>query len=188
MNTDIVSQLESLLFYKAEPLAITQIASLLGVPKDTVDDASVALAEKLAGRGVRLLRSGNELSLVTAPENAGILAKIAEREIASPLSKAALETLAIIMYRGPITASSIDHIRGVSSHYVLRSLLMRGLIERIETKERAYQYTPSFHLLSNLGITDIRQLPEYEAVQAEFSAKTEQNPVMPEPDETQEIE
>ena len=188
MNSNIVSQLESLLFYKAEPLAISQIATLLSLPKDVIEDASAALAEQLTGRGVRLLRHEDQLSLVTAPENAGILAKIAEREMASPLSKAALETLSIIIYRGPITASAIDHIRGVSSHYVLRSLMMRGLIERTEGKDRAYKYTPSFHLLSNLGITDIRQMPEYEAVQAEFAAKLEQNPLVPEPDETQDIE
>jgi segregation and condensation protein B len=80
------------------------------------------------------------------------------------LSPASLETLAIVAYKGPINRIEIDNIRGVNSSFILRSLLIRGLIDRQIDAHRAnaYSYKPSFDLIRKLGIDSLEQLPDYE--------------------------
>ncbi len=85
------------------------------------------------------------------------------------MTPSALETLSIIIYRGPITKKEIDYIRGVNSGFILRNLLIRGLIEKDESKEgRGVQYKPTLDLLSLLGISNLSELPEYDAVKKEI--------------------
>jgi segregation and condensation protein B len=88
---------------------------------------------------------------------------------------AGLETLSIVLYLGPVSRSEIDYIRGVNSNFILRNLLMRGLVERIEheTDKRSLKYRPTFELLSFLGIGSVEELPEYETTRAEIEARKE---------------
>lgn len=87
-------------------------------------------------------------------------------DLQKDLGKSALETLAIILYQGPIKRADIDYVRGVNSQFILRNLLMRGLISRVDdpSDERTFLYKPSLELMAFLGITDIKQLPDFEEV------------------------
>ncbi len=86
------------------------------------------------------------------------------------MGKASLETLTIILYRGPITKSQIDYIRGVNSNFILRGLLIRGLIEREKNPddERGFIYKPAIELITHLGIGSLSGLPEYTETQAQI--------------------
>jgi segregation and condensation protein B len=127
--------------------------------------------------------------LATAPESAPVIEKISKEEINRDLSKAAAETLAIVLYQGPIAKSKIDYIRGVNSVFILRNLQIRGLVEKTEHPEdkRSYLYQPTFELLSYLGVTKKEDLPEYGTVEKkieEFVATAENiDSLKPEPDE-----
>ena len=165
------AKIEALLFWKGEPLTIKKIGVLLGASETDIHDALPVLAEKLSGRGVALIQKEDEVMLGTAPELSKIFEAIVKEELSSDLSKASLETLTIILYRGPIAKADIDYIRGINSGFMLRALLVRGLIERIENPKdrRSFLYKPTFDLLTQLGIHRIDELPEYEAVLKEMS-------------------
>ncbi|MBI2633860.1 MAG: SMC-Scp complex subunit ScpB, partial [Parcubacteria group bacterium] len=117
-----------------------------------------------ANRGIRLLRSGNEFILGSTPEAGPFVEKLFREEFGEELTSASLETLAIIAYRGPISRAEIDYIRGVNSSYILRSLLIRGLISRSQDASRPqiFLYRPSFDLLKLLGATSQKDLPDYD--------------------------
>jgi len=85
-------------------------------------------------------------------------------EFREDLTPASLETLSLISYLGPVSRAQIDYYRGVNSSFILRSLLMRGLVERYNDPQRAnvYLYQASFDLLKYLGISRVEDLPEYE--------------------------
>lgn len=159
-------QLEALLFYKGEPQKIRDLARALDVPEDAVGTALTTLAESLAGRGIRLIREGEYAGLATAPELHEVVEKLRKEELEGPLGKAGLETLAIIMYRGPLSKADIEYIRGVNCASILRSLTMRGLIEKIEhpTDRRSFLYTPTPQLVAHLGLESLNDAPDFETI------------------------
>lgn len=165
------TKIEALLFWKGEPIAISKIASLLKVEEAEVTIALAELEQVLEKRGVVLVLKEDEVMLGTAPELGPLFETIVKEEQMSDLSKASLETLTIILYRGPIAKQEIDYIRGINSNFILRSLLVRGLVERVENPKdrRSFLYKPTFDLLSHLGIQKIENLPEYEAVSQEIN-------------------
>lgn len=167
---DLAAKIEAILFWKGEPISLKKLAFWLGVEQEEVARALGLLEEKLIGRGVALLRKDDEAALGTAPVLGELMAMLAKEELAGELSKASLETLTIILYRGPVGKQEIDYIRGVNSGYTLRSLLIRGLAERLEnpTARRTYLYKPTFELLSYMGIKRLADLPDYEAVREEI--------------------
>ena len=119
---------------------------------------------------MRLVRNGNEVVLATAPESAEILREIVKSELDSELSKASLETLTIIIYKGLASRAEVDYIRGVNSSFILRNLLVRGLVER-ETKrseDKSFVYKPSVNLLEHLGVKSLEELPDYVFVSAKL--------------------
>jgi len=169
---DISSQIESILFWKAEPITIEKLSSLLNVDTNTIKTSLIELEKKLIGRGITLIQNDNEVSLVTSKENAGLIEQITKEELNKDLGKAGLETLSIILYEGPISRSEIDYIRGVNSQFILRALLIRGLVERIESQEhaRVFLYKPTLELMSHLGISKIGELPDYEKIRMEIES------------------
>lgn len=160
-----IAQLEALLFVAERPLSRREIGALTGADRDTVDallgDLEVALRE----RGLRLVAAGDEVQLVTAPEAGSLIARYAGAEGAK-LSPAALETLAIVAYRQPVTRGVIERIRGVDSDYVLRTLLHRRLVVeqgRADTPGRPILYATGFEFLERFGLTSLDDLPALEA-------------------------
>src|SRR5689334_12258777 len=122
-----VAQLEALLFVAERPLSRREIAALAGVKREDVDTLLGDLEVVLRERGLRLIAAGDEVQLVTAPEAGSLIARYTGAA-GSKLSPAALETLAIVAYRQPVTRGTIERIRGVDSDYVLRTLLHRRLV------------------------------------------------------------
>jgi segregation and condensation protein B len=159
------ASLEALLFVAERPLTRREIATLAGVERDTVDARIGDLEVSLAARGIRLVASDDRIELVTAPEAGRLIGRYVGAD-ATRLSPAALETLAIVAYRQPVTKSGIEQIRGVDSDYTLRALLHRRLIVelgRAETPGRPYLYGTDFEFLERFGITSLDQLPPLEA-------------------------
>jgi segregation and condensation protein B len=170
MNDDAIGRnIEAILFHKAEAVSVKELSDLLHVDIGKVEKAIRSLEEMLAGRGVQLLRNSDAVMLGTTPETAVIVEQLIKEEIDKELGKAGLETLSIVLYRGPISRSEIDYIRGVNSSYILRSMIMRGLVERVsDTKKKNFLYRPTFELLSYLGVSCVEELPEYEMVKREL--------------------
>ncbi len=163
---NLESKIEGLLFYKGEPVEIKEIAKLLDVKIEEVKDALETLKSNLAGRGMMLMEKNDEVMLATSSELAPILEKIRKDELTKELSKASLETLAVIIYKKGATRSEIDYIRGVNSNFILRNLSIRGLVEKITDPgdQRRYIYRPTFELLSFLGVPSVENMPDFEKV------------------------
>jgi len=159
------AQIEAILFFKAEPVSIKGLAKILKVSESQVSDALPLLEDHLAERGLRLVYKEDEVMLATAPEMGNLIEEIVKEELSRDLGKAGLETLSIVLYHGPVTRADIDYIRGVNSTFVLRNLLVRGLVEKIHNPndQRSFLYKPTFQLLSFLGISRVEDLPEYDA-------------------------
>jgi len=156
---------ESILYAAAEPASISSLASALEVSIAEIESALADLAGQCAGRGVRLQRHGNQAQLVTAPEAAERVQKFLGLESLNRLSSAAIETLAIIAYRQPITRPQIEMIRGVNCDGVMKTLEQHNLIEelgRAETVGRPMRYGVSFEFLQYFGLTGVHELPPLE--------------------------
>ena len=157
--------LEALLFVTERPLARREIAALAGVDRSTVDARLGDLEVRLAGRGVRLVISGDRVELATAPEAGALIARYVGAG-ATRLSPAALETLAIVAYRQPVTKGAVERIRGVDSEYTVRTLLHRRLIVelgRSDAPGRPFLYGTDFEFLERFGISSLDELPPMDA-------------------------
>lgn len=159
------SIVESLLFMSGEPIKVSRLAKIAGVSRSEVENAVRILQEEYNdGRGLNFFRKDDEVQMVTNPENSEYVSAMIKSEIQENLSKSALEVLSIIAYRGPITRIDIEAIRGINSTFTLRSLLMRGLVEREENPKdnRGYLYKISFEFMKKLGIDSPEKLPDWE--------------------------
>jgi segregation and condensation protein B len=153
--------LEALLFVAERPLSRREIAAVAGVDRETVDARLGDLEVTLSGRGIRLVLSGDRVELVTAPETGALIARYVGAD-AVRLSPAALETLAIVAYRQPVTKAGVERIRGVDSDYTMRALLHRRLIVelgRAEAPGRPFIYGTAFEFLERFGMTSLDELP-----------------------------
>ncbi|MDQ5919830.1 MAG: segregation and condensation protein [Patescibacteria group bacterium] len=162
------SALEALLFAHGEPLAESRLAELLACSLEELQEVLTRLRDELSHRGVRLRSWQGMHELVTAPESAPVVALLREGEAKADLSKTALETLAFFLYTGSKSRPELEEIRGMYSHQILRSLLLKGLIA--ETGEErvgqvVYDVTPL--CLQWLGIEDRSRLPALETLGAE---------------------
>lgn len=166
------AKIEALLFWKAEPVTLSRLGKIFGANTEEIKKALGVLEEKLRGRGATLVFKDDEVSLRTAPEASGFIETLAKEELTRDLGKAGLETLSIIIYQGPLSRREIDYIRGVNSTFILRNLLVRGLVEKIDNQkdQRSFLYRPTFDLISFLGVSRIEELPEYEMVRREIEA------------------
>jgi segregation and condensation protein B len=155
------AQLEALLFVAEKPLTRREIGILAGVDRATVDERLGDLEVSLASRGIRLLLSGDRVELATAPESGALVARYVGAD-AVRLSPAAIETLAIVAYRQPVTKAAIERIRGVDSDYTVRALLHRRLVVeqgRSEAPGRPILYGTGFEFLERFGLTSLEELP-----------------------------
>jgi segregation and condensation protein B len=160
------SQIESILLVSGDQVKISRIAKITGAPKPEVENAIMILTGEYSsgGRGFVIIKKEDEIQLATNPENAEIISNLVKSEIQENLSKASLEVLSIVAYRGPVTRAEVEAIRGVNCSFTLRALLMRGLLERIENPKdnRSYIYKISFDFLKKLGLESADKLPDFE--------------------------
>lgn len=154
--------LEGLLFVASEPAAIERLATALDVPIARVEQGLLRLEAQLEHRGIRLQRHNGSAQLVSATEVADAIEVFLGLDLNTKLSRAALEALAIIAYRQPVTRPQIEAIRGVNSDGVIRTLLHRGLIEevgRLEQAGRPILYGTTFAFLQYFGLENVDELP-----------------------------
>jgi segregation and condensation protein B len=161
-----LASLEALLFIHGEPLTREKIGKLLGAEDSAVSELIAEYGRRLAAadRGLALVESDGRVQLATKPQFSHILEAFVKSELSEELSPASLETLAIVAYFAPISRARIDYQRGVNSQFILRSLLLRGLVERHPdpAHPNSYLYTPSFEMLKYIGVTKQSDLPNYE--------------------------
>lgn len=175
----LTSQIESILFWKAEPVKVKKLAELLKVKIEDIQTASQALEIELKDRGVTLVMNGDEVMLGTSKEMSATIEQLTKEELIRDLGKAGLETLSIVLYQGPISRAEIDYIRGVNSQFILRNLLIRGLVERIDNPKdaRSFLYKTTMQLLAHLGLSKITDLPEYENVRSQIETYKKQEEI-----------
>lgn len=161
-------QLEALLFALGRPLSKDEIANKLSVSKDDLAEAIADLKQHV--RGIVLVDDGKVLELRTSPKSAELIEQVRKEEYSRDIGRAGLETLAAILYRGPLTRSEIDFIRGVNSSQTLRTLTMRGLVRKLPNPkdERSFLYEPTTELLSQLGVEEVRDLPDFSDVRTKL--------------------
>ena len=163
MNT--VSQIESLLFTAGHPITTKKLAEILETAEEEVKFSLQKLASEYekSDRGLRLVFLENKVQLVAAPKSVDIIKNLVKSDFEEDLSPAALETLAIISYRGSLSRAEIENLRGVNCSFILQSLSIRGLIERKNNPMdgRSYMYNVTFDFLKHLGLTKLEDLPNY---------------------------
>jgi segregation and condensation protein B len=162
-NTLVIpSILEALLFVSAEPVAFSQLALALDIPVSLVEKELNKLEEELQKQGLRLQRNAGRVQLTTAPEFAEVVERFLGLEATTHLSRAALETLAIVAYQQPVSRPQIEAIRGVSSDGVMRSLLSKGLVQEVGRSDgpgRPILYGSSADFLRHFGLNSLTELP-----------------------------
>lgn len=174
--------IEALLFAYGEPLEVKKIAAMLGVTIEIVRDAAQELSRALEAkeRGLTLLmhaeREKEMVQLATKPEFSSLLGQFTREEFSENLTQASLETLSLIAYLGPLMRADIDYYRGVNSSFIVRSLLLRGIVERFPHPEKSatYLYQASIDLVQYLGLRAINELPEYNTYRALHERRREE--------------
>jgi segregation and condensation protein B len=154
--------IEACLFISSEPVTLAALAKAADASPDEVKAAVEHLSATFESRGLRLVSQRGKYLMVTAPELAPYAERLASSQLRPELSPAALETLAVIAYRQPVTKTSIDEIRGVASDQTLKNLLIRGLVEeagQADSPGKPTLYTTSLKFLQHLGISSPDQLP-----------------------------
>ncbi|MFS0822895.1 SMC-Scp complex subunit ScpB [Bacillus sp. 1P02SD] len=156
---------EGLLFAAGdEGLTLKQMAMVLEISESTVLDIVVELKNEYSqtGRGINLVEVAGTYQLTTKKEHAGYLKKLVESPTSTSLSQAALETLAIIAYRQPITRAEIEEIRGVKTERPIHTLMAKVLIKevgRVEGTGRAILYGTTKEFLEYFGLKTLEELP-----------------------------
>ena len=164
--TEPIDVLEALLFASDSPVEAERIQEILELPSaGTARQLVGRLRERLDGEGraLQVMEVGGGFRLVTRPEVAPWLVKLARSRTKSRLSRPALETLAIIAYRQPVSRPEVDAIRGVNSDAVLESLLDRRMIRitgRKESPGRPFLYETTREFLVAFGLRDLADLPK----------------------------
>lgn len=165
-TTEAAAMIEAILFVANGAVPAESLRKTLELDAEGLNDALGLLAERRAGGGVRLQRKGSEVQLVTDPAAAPYVERFLGIQVSGRLSPAALETMAIVAYREPITRAQIEAIRGVNSDGVLGTLLARGLIAeagRLETVGHPIQYATTFQFLQQFGLSSVHELPPIDA-------------------------
>jgi segregation and condensation protein B len=167
---------ESILFVADEPVEITALARISGHNEGAVLEAVDTIAAEFQGRGLRIQRTSGAVQMVTAPEAAAFVEQFLGVDEDHRISHAALETLAIIAYKQPVSRTLIEKIRGVNCDRALASLRARGLVTevgRASSAGRPYLYGTTFRFLEHFGLEKPEDLPPLPEILEEQDAATE---------------
>ena len=171
---DLTAAAECLLFVSREPVSARRLATHLGVAPGQVPQIIEELSEHLEGRGLHVIEIAGGYSLATRPEYAELVGAFLEPD-PERLSVQALETLAIIAYRQPITRPEIDELRGVNSAGVIHTLLDKKLIRLAGRKPapgRPFLLETTDTFLSAFGLKDLDELPQLQELESQKLPQT----------------
>lgn len=160
--THLERNIEALLYVADSPLSLADLAQILAVDTCSIEESLMLLGSALEDHGLCLQRSGNQVQLTTAPQTSKVVENYLGIDATSKLSPAALETLAIIAYKQPITRAQIEALRGVNCEGSLHSLASRSLVTsvgRLEQAGRPVLYATTLEFLQYLGLTSLAELP-----------------------------
>lgn len=166
----LLSKIESLLFISGRPMSSREVAELLKIEQREAEEACEKLLslKRECSAGTQVIKNGSSFQMVTSPENAALIQEFVKDETTGELSRPSLETLTIIAYRGPISKTDLDRIRGVNCGMILHNLMMRGLIDAREDKKKEESYyTVTFDFIKFLGLNEVKDLPDYERLHAD---------------------
>lgn len=161
----LTTKLEAILFAIAKPVAVTQLQKQLSVSAEVLSEAIANIKDQYNTdrSGIHLIEHEGKLQFVSNPEVGDDVAAFLKKEASGPLTRPSLETLAVIAYRGPVTKPEIEQVRGVNCSLILRSLLIRGLIEEQENKQKLQSvYTVAHDFLRELGLNSLQDLPDFD--------------------------
>ncbi|HEX8099713.1 MAG TPA: SMC-Scp complex subunit ScpB [Actinomycetota bacterium] len=164
MTGEMRRALEAILFLADEPVTSLNLAQLMEIGRRDVEDALRAMAEDYRARdsGFVLIEVAGGWRLMTHPEAAPFVERFVLSSRHARLTKASLETLAIVAYKQPVTRHQVSSIRGADSDGVLRALVERGLIEEVGRSDgpgRAVLYGTTTEFLERLGLASLADLP-----------------------------
>ena len=170
MNDELakkIASLEALLFVHGEPVSYKKIETVLGFAKGEGETVATELAKRCADdptSGLAIILDREKAQIATKPTWSKLLEDFVKEEITEELTPASLEALSLITYLGPISRAKLEYLRGVNSIVILRSLMIRGLIERFPDPEHpsGFLYRPTFELMKHLGISAEKELPDYD--------------------------
>lgn len=163
----LLGSIEAILFVASKPLSTKQIAKALDKQIPDIEEAiqNLVLKYHQDDSGIHILVSEDMVQMGTNPDYAESAEKFIKSEAMGELTKAQLETLTVIAYRGPVSRPELEQIRGVNCSVILRNLRMRGLLEEGSSDEHVLPvYTLSLQALAHLGVTSVHELPQYEAL------------------------
>jgi segregation and condensation protein B len=163
-DLSIEQKIEALLLYRGGAVRLQELSRALDTELEVIEGGLRELERALEGRGLALVYGHGTVALSTATHAAPYIEALRREELEGPVGKAGLETLAIIIYRGSATRADIEYIRGVNATAALRTLMLRGLIERTENPadKRSFIYRGTAELPAYFGITRVEELPGYQ--------------------------
>ncbi len=170
-SLSLSSSIEALLLYRGGSVRVGDIARALEQPLAVIESALEGLTADLTERGISLVREADKVALTTSRAAAEVIEKLRRDELEGAIGKAGLETLAVIVYQGPVTRADIEYVRGVTVSSMLRTLMIRGLIERVDNPKdkRSFLYRATPELPAFLGVSSLSALPGYVSVREELT-------------------
>src|SRR3990167_10825015 len=175
---DLKSQIESLLFVAGRPVSLKELHKATGRPEDDIVKVLEELKKAREDSGIIILEQDKKFLMSSNPEHTTAVKEFLNTDLRQKLTDAAIETLAIITYKQPVSRAEIEAIRGVNSQYTIRLLMMRGLIEKtLHRDNRSNYYQTTHEFLQHLGITALRDLPDF----SELTAKVKPPELFSEP-------
>ena len=169
--TEQISAVEAVLFASGEPVAVQALIEMLGVTEAEFEPVLQGLALRYdEDRGVRLMRFDDSLQLCTRPQYMDLIEKVLQPVRKQTLTQAALETLAVVAYRQPVTRMEIEQIRGVQCDRAVATLLHHGLIAEVGRKEsigRPILYGTTEKFLQHFALTSLEALPRLAQVKVD---------------------
>lgn len=184
-RNELSAVIEAVLFVAGEPVERIALLEGLEVTPDQLDEALDALEGEyeFGRRGIRLLRYGDRMQLATRPDYAPYVERMLQPIQKQSLSQAALETLAVVAYKQPVTRSEVEAIRGVKCDYSIQSLILKRLIQDIGRKEtlgRPILYGTTDEFLRHFCISSLEELPEIDlSIPAAEAVEGEEAPTLP---------
>ena len=171
-------RIEAILFVAGEAVGIRDLAKALRVEEKELKEALKAIGSEYdyEQRGFMLKRFGDKVQLATRPLYSEDVLRLLQPVQQQSLSQAAMETLAVVAYKQPVTRAEVEQIRGVKCDYSLQSLMMKGLIQeagRKDTIGRPILYATTDMFLSHFGIQELEDLPPLPETESENSEETD---------------